>query len=193
MSKASLHTWNISGFRHCAGRPASVEKSTGQTLTELCSSRNSPRSRMVLLPRTDQNPSSGLDRTSTPVPKKDRRSASNVASSFSMGSSFSPQQTNSETTKSKTPSLCVTKLFSGSLLATEVCEPSRYTWRQIANLKSTLLVARAESLVHSVPSVSRCRQCPLCGDLLRRRHAHKKSLAEAARHVFNREEILVSN
>mmetsp|Transcript_41222 Transcript_41222/g.109085 ORF Transcript_41222/g.109085 Transcript_41222/m.109085 type:complete len:260 (-) Transcript_41222:745-1524(-) len=90
-SRPSLHTWKISGLRHCEGRPASLEKSTGQTLTELCSSRNSSASRILLPPREDQNLSSGLDRTSTPFREKDRRSATNVASSLSMGSAFSPQ------------------------------------------------------------------------------------------------------
>ena len=57
MSKPSLHTWNISG------RPASVEKSTDQTLAELCSSRNSSTFRMVVRRKADQKLSSGLDRT----------------------------------------------------------------------------------------------------------------------------------
>ena len=90
-----------------------------------------------------------------------------------------PSRHSKQTAKQQGPrprSLCVTELSSGSLLATEVCNPSRYTWRRVRNL-----------------SFTRRRQCPLCGDFLRRRHAHKNSLAEAGRDVFNREEILVSN
>ena len=88
ISTPSLHTWNISGFRHLAGRPASLERSTGQILTEILLARNFSTSRMVLPSRADKNLSSGLDRTSTPFREKDQRSATNVASSFLMGSAF---------------------------------------------------------------------------------------------------------
>ena len=144
-------------------------------------------------PRANKNLSSGLDRTSTPFRKMDRRSATNVASSFSMGSAFSPHKTNSEESRSKThTSLCVTKL------PLEACRQQRCATRrashratsglrQSANLESTMLTASVES-----PGLW-CPRCPLCGDILCRRHAHKNGLAEAGRYVLNREEILTSN
>ena len=98
-----LYTWNISGFRHCLGRPASLEKSTGQTayrtllVTKFFYVQDGVASKGRPEPYRQ-----GSTELSTPFCEKDRRLRTNVASSFSMGSVISPQYTNSEETRFET-------------------------------------------------------------------------------------------
>ena len=147
------------GFQALAGRPASLEKTTGQTLTELCSSRNSSTSRMVLPPRASGLPPRhsarriGSQRPMWPVPFRWRR----------------PSRLNKRTAKQQgprhIPSLCLTKLSSGSLSATQVCAPHMHGvtshLRQSANLDSTILMAPAEFPRLSVTLVSSLRRFPV--------------------------------